>query len=214
MKLSKTEQLEDVHFDGNGLVPVVTQNVLNGTVLMVAYANRAALEQTLQTGLMHFYSRSRQSLWRKGATSGNVQHLIDLHLDCDNDSILARVVPAGPACHTGDKSCFSAEAVLSELAEVVRERAVTLPSESYTTRLFKDQNLRLKKLGEEAMELALACQSGDASRVVEESADLIYHALVALTAAGASLDEVLAELARRSTIGRAMPSVDKQPEDQ
>jgi phosphoribosyl-AMP cyclohydrolase / phosphoribosyl-ATP pyrophosphohydrolase len=173
-------------------------------VLMVAHADREALERTMATGEMHYRSRTR-GLWHKGAASGNIQRVVSLSADCDGDAVLARVTPAGPACHTGSVSCFGDAAlhadVLSALDATVsaRRQAVQEGSESsYTRRLLADRNLRLKKLGEEAAELVTACADADPSRAVDEAADLIYHSLVALHALGASLDDVRATLAARA----------------
>ena len=180
---------------GGGTVAVVAQDAMTGAVLMVAAADREALELTLATGEMHYRSRTR-GLWHKGATSGNVQRVVSLHADCDGDAVLAQVEPAGPACHTGAVSCFGAAAeradTLAELDAVIAERAEGTPSgaPSYTRRLLDDRNLRLKKLGEEATELAVACADGDRARAAEEGADLVYHALVALRGVGVSLGAV------------------------
>lgn len=184
-----------------GLVTVVTQDARTGTVLMVAHANREALDRTIASGEMHYHSRTR-GLWHKGATSGNVQRVISLDADCDGDAVLARVVPSGPACHTGSPSCFGPIALgadaLSVLDAIIAERAtLTTPSTSYTRRLLDDRNLRLKKLGEEAAELVTACADADTHRATEETADLIYHALVALRAAGGTLADVQAVLTTR-----------------
>ena len=195
MILDTTQQLDDVRFDDRGLVPVVAQHALTGSILMLAFTNREALQRTLETKLLHFYSRSRQQLWQKGETSGNSMRLVQLYLDCDADSIVAQVIPSGPACHTGDQTCFGAEPELSALAALIEHRARELPEGSYTTKLLSDQNLRLKKIGEEATEFVLACQKGE--KVASEAADLVYHVLVALTAAGVGLDDVLAELTVR-----------------
>ena len=184
---------------GAGLVSVVVQDAVTGSVLMTAFADREALERTIETGEMHYRSRSR-GLWHKGATSGNTQRVVSLEADCDGDAVLARVVPAGPACHTGTASCFAATAAadaLSELDRIItsRMRADPQPNDSagppsYTRRLADDRNLRLKKLGEECAELVIACADGDRVRAVEEAADLMYHALVALHSTGASLDDL------------------------
>jgi phosphoribosyl-ATP pyrophosphohydrolase/phosphoribosyl-AMP cyclohydrolase len=187
---------------GGGLVTVVTQDATTGAVLMVAHADREALERTLATQEMHYRSRSR-GLWHKGATSGNVQHVVALWCDCDADAVLAQVRPAGPACHTGAVSCFGADAAAADalpaLDATIAARALSGdPATSYTARLLADRNLRLKKLGEEASELAVACADGDADRAVEEAADVVYHALVALRALGRSWSDVQAALARRA----------------
>jgi phosphoribosyl-AMP cyclohydrolase / phosphoribosyl-ATP pyrophosphohydrolase len=196
--------LSMLDFDkGGGLVTVVTQDVTTGVVLMVAHADREALERSLATGEMHYRSRTR-GLWRKGATSGNTQRLISLTADCDGDAVLARVVPSGAACHTGSVSCFGATALaadaLGELSSTVAERAVASRTDvphSYTRRLLDDENLRLKKLGEEAVELAVAAAHGDRTRAVEEAADLLYHTIVAMRGVGASLDDVRVVLRAR-----------------
>ena len=188
-----------------GLVTVVTQDARTGTVLMVAHANREALDRTIASGEMHYHSRARGP-WHKGATSGNVQRVISLDADCDGDAVLARVVPRGPACHTGSRSCFGAIALgadaLGILDAIIAERAgQSQPSTSYTRRLLDDRNLRLKKLGEEAAELVTACADADTHRATEETADLIYHALVALRAAGGTLADVQAVLTTRHAKG-------------
>src|SRR5215207_7354903 len=191
---------------GGGIVTVVTQDAESGAVLMVAHADREALERTIATGEMHYRSRTR-GLWHKGATSGNVQQVVTLLPDCDGDAILARVVPAGPACHTGTRSCFGSTALaadaLGALDATVAARVNEAPAQavdekpSYTRRLLADRNLRLKKIGEEAAELVTACADDDRARAVEEAADLVYHTLVALRAAGGTLDDLRATLAAR-----------------
>lgn len=188
---------------GGGLVTVVTQDALSGIVLMVAHADREALERTIATGEMHYRSRTR-GLWHKGATSGNTQRVVSLSADCDGDALLARVAPAGPACHTGARSCFGVTAhgadALGTLDQTLAQRAAEqgAPGKGYTRKLLADRNLRLKKLGEEATELAVACADGDAPRATAEAADVIYHTLVALRALGLSLDAVRAELESRA----------------
>ncbi len=186
---------------GSGLVSVVTQHARTGQVLMQAFANREALERTLATGEMHYHSRTR-GLWHKGASSGNTQQVISLTADCDGDTILARVIPAGPACHTGAVTCFGEVAAdtLGELDALIDSRSVLPPSDtvSYTAKLLGDRNLRLKKIGEESSEFVTACADGDAARATEEAADLLYHMLVALHAVGGSLDGVRSELRART----------------
>lgn len=201
---------------GAGLVTVVAQDDITGAVLMVAHADREALERTLASGEMHYRSRSRGA-WHKGATSGNVQRVVSLHRDCDGDAVLARVRPAGPACHTGARSCFADDgrsagtegdalraldatiaARVRALGEASAAAGAASSTPGYTHRLLTDRNLRLKKLGEEASELVTACADGDAERATQETADLFYHALVALHAAGGTLDGVNAVLAARA----------------
>ena len=199
---------------GGGTVVVVAQNAVTGAVLMIAHADREALERTIESGEMHYRSRTR-GLWRKGETSGNTQRVISLSVDCDGDAVLARVVPSGPACHTGITSCFGEEALsadaLGTLDAVIEKRTTdfaaagnksTESTGSYTQRLLADRNLRLKKIGEESAELVLACADGDKERAVAEAADLFYHALVALRSTGASLDDVRLQLATRSSAFR------------
>jgi phosphoribosyl-ATP pyrophosphohydrolase/phosphoribosyl-AMP cyclohydrolase len=212
--------LDQIDFEkGGGLVTVVSQDHLSGAVLIVAHANRQALERTIETGEMHYWSRTR-GLWRKGSTSGNLQEVVALRYDCDGDAILARVRQRGPACHTGSASCFGelsdAGGVLEMLEGVIDQRAAEVESSppdrlgsdmtgvsappSYTARLLRDRNLRLKKIGEEAAELVTACADGDPERACEEAADLIYHTLVALHAAGGTLRDVERVLADRHTV--------------
>jgi phosphoribosyl-ATP pyrophosphohydrolase/phosphoribosyl-AMP cyclohydrolase len=191
---------------GGGVVTVVTQNAVTGVVIMVAHADREALEHTISTGDMHYRSRTR-GLWHKGATSGNVQRVISLTADCDGDAVLARVEPAGPSCHTGTCSCFGATALdadaFSALDRVVDARSetpanVASATPSYTRRLLSDRNLRLKKIGEEAAELIVALADGDSSRATEEAADLFYHMLVGLHAGRVALDDVRSVIASRA----------------
>lgn len=184
----------------DGFVTVIAQDVVTGAVLMTARADREAVRLTIETGEMHYHSR-RRGLWRKGETSGNRQAVRSLHADCDGDALLALVEPVGPACHSGARTCFGDEATagfLSVLDRRIAARAAGADTSSYTARLLSDRNLRLKKLGEEAGELAVACADGDAAAATREAADLVYHVLVALRSSGAGLDDLLAELARRA----------------
>ena len=193
--------LDTLNFDkGGGLVTVVAQDARTGAVLMVAHADREALEHTIETGEMHYRSRTR-GLWRKGATSGNTQRVVSLTADCDGDAVLARVRPAGPACHTGAVSCFGDASLgadaLGAVDRVIAARAAAAEvsteassDSSYTRRLLADRNLRLKKLGEETAELVAACADGDAARAAQEGMDVLYHTLVALRALGVTLDDV------------------------
>jgi phosphoribosyl-AMP cyclohydrolase / phosphoribosyl-ATP pyrophosphohydrolase len=212
-RLTSEASLEALRFDEAGLVPVVAQDAGTGAVLMVAWANREALATAMATGEMHYWSRSRKQLWRKGESSGNTQALVSLHADCDGDTVLARVHQKGPACHTGDPTCFGEGAapegstasptrstldggILSALWEVIETRDRERPEGSYTTRLLRDENLRMKKLGEEHAELLSALARGSES-APEEAADLLYHLLVALKGAGRSWREVEAALKER-----------------
>ncbi|MEX2465854.1 MAG: bifunctional phosphoribosyl-AMP cyclohydrolase/phosphoribosyl-ATP diphosphatase HisIE [Gemmatimonadota bacterium] len=217
--LRTSADLDAIDFDKqDGLVPVVAQDASSGAVLMVAYADRDALERSLESGRMHYWSRSRGELWRKGDTSGHVQHVVSLHGDCDADTVLALVRQEGPACHTGEPTCFGDRAtapsagsasataanaatpgsVLDRLDAVLATRAADRPEGSYTVRLLTDENLRLKKLGEECAELVTALAKGESERIPEEAADLVYHVLVAARAAGVGLDEIAAVLEARA----------------
>jgi phosphoribosyl-ATP pyrophosphohydrolase/phosphoribosyl-AMP cyclohydrolase len=190
-------------FDAGGLLPVVAQDRASGDVLMVAWANGEALARTAETGLAHFWSRSRNALWRKGETSGHELRVVEARADCDRDTLLLVVEPGGPACHTGARSCFgdtspTAAGMLEELARVVAERARARPEESYTARLLaRGQGPVLKKIGEEATELVLAARVESDERLAEETADLLYHLLVALHQRGLPLARVMDELRRR-----------------
>jgi len=210
--------LDSLDFEkGGGLVTVVTQDAASGHVLMLAHADREALERTLETGEMHYRSRTR-GLWRKGATSGNIQRVVSLAADCDGDAVLARIHPAGPACHTGEFSCFGASGddapaesagdPLDVLDRLIAQRAAAgQGAPGYTGRLLADRNLRFKKLGEETAELVLAGADGDPQRAAEETADLVYHALVVLRTVGAGWDDVRRVLAAR----HAARTVDSAP---
>lgn len=202
---------------GNGSVTVVTQDERSGAVLMVAHADREALERTIATGEMHYRSRTR-GLWRKGETSGHVQRVIALFDDCDGDAVLAIVAQSGPACHTGVVTCFGSDAAgainvdaLDRLDATIRARqSADATAASYTRRLLGDRNLRLKKLGEETAELVVACADEDRERAANEAADVLYHMLVALRAVGLGIADVRATLAARSDvtgIGNAAVSV-------
>ena len=186
----------------NALIPVVVQDVKNNNVLMVAFTNDEALELTKTTGYMHYWSRSRQRIWKKGETSGNVQKVVELRTDCDSDAILARVEQTGVACHTGSYSCFSdssfpPEDVIAELWRVFDERKRGNCESSYTCRLFNNRNLLLKKIAEESSEVTLAAKDKQRGEIVYEAADLLYHLLVLLYDEGITLDEVFKELEGR-----------------
>jgi phosphoribosyl-ATP pyrophosphohydrolase/phosphoribosyl-AMP cyclohydrolase len=171
---------------GADLLPVIVQDADDGTVLMLAWVNAAALEATERTGEAHFWSRSRNELWRKGATSGNVLRLVDLAADCDGDALLYRVRPDGPTCHTGTRTCFGdvvAPGALAELQAVIAERRTADPATSYTARLLATGARRpAEKVIEEAGEVATAALAGTDDEVAAEAADLLYHVMVVLAA--------------------------------
>jgi len=191
---------------GDGLLPAVVQDAGSGAVLMLGYMNRDALEATLATGRVTFYSRSRRSLWVKGETSGNRLALVAASADCDGDAILVQARPAGPVCHAGTASCFAAApptaaaplAFLAALEDIIAARIAEPTPASYTARLHA-QGLRrvAQKVGEEALELALAASGGSDAEVVAEGADLLYHAALLLRARGLSLADLATELERR-----------------
>jgi phosphoribosyl-AMP cyclohydrolase / phosphoribosyl-ATP pyrophosphohydrolase len=193
--------LAAVRFGDDGLVPVVAQSALAGEVLMVAYADRAALERTRDTGEAHYHSRSRGALWRKGETSGHRQEVEDVRVDCDGDAVLYVVRQHGPACHTGAPTCFGERTggVVTRLAQTVVERARTRPAGSYTVRLLDAGIAHIaQKVGEEAVEIVVAATSEDDARLASEAADLVYHLLVLLAARQLPLERVYEELARRA----------------
>jgi len=204
--------IDQIAFDDRGLVPVVAQDFTTGDILMLAYVDRGALRATRETGFAHYFSRSRGSLWKKGETSGNLQQVREIRIDCDADAVLYRVTQTGPACHTGAASCFFRTAgdgeepevatgeahVVDRLAAVVAARAEFRPEGSYTTYLF-EQGLDkiLKKLGEETTETVIAAKNGDAEGLVAESADLLFHLLVLLRERDVPLRRVWDEVERR-----------------
>lgn len=196
----------------NGLLPAVIQDERSGRMLMLGYMNRAALARTLETGLVTFYSRSKQRLWTKGEESGHWLRLVDIHPDCDSDSLLVRTLPEGPTCHLGSESCFGQRSsakgtFLFELETVLAERAQADPARSYTARLLESGVRRIaQKVGEEGVEVALAGLSDDRADLVGEAADLLYHLLLLLKVKGSGLDEVLDELRGRHEASSATVS--------
>ncbi|HEY6261162.1 MAG TPA: bifunctional phosphoribosyl-AMP cyclohydrolase/phosphoribosyl-ATP diphosphatase HisIE [Nitrospiraceae bacterium] len=198
-------------FDAQGLIPAVVQDWRDGTVLMVAYMNREALERTVDTKSVYFWSRSRQALWEKGETSGHRLQVKDLFVDCDGDALLVKVEPVGPTCHTGERTCFftrldspetkTSEAwggILERLSQMIQERKRQPTSESYTSKLLEGGVDRiLKKVVEEAGEVAIAGKGGNKDEMIYETADLLFHTLVALGYHGITLQDVYEELATR-----------------
>jgi phosphoribosyl-AMP cyclohydrolase / phosphoribosyl-ATP pyrophosphohydrolase len=186
--------VEEIAFDERGLAPCVVQDVRTGEVLTLAYVNEEALERTRETGEMHFWSRSRDELWHKGETSGNVQRLVALRVDCDRDALLALVEPAGPACHTGERTCFHngdlsavAHEALPALERVVADRRESAAQGSYTAELLADPPRIGSKVREEAEEAARAAADESEERLAEEAADLLYHLDVLLASRGLSV---------------------------
>ena len=195
-----------VAWDDRGLMPAIVQDASTREILMLAYMNTEALDLTIETGQVHFWSRSRREIWRKGATSGNTMAVVSLDVDCDNDAVLVSATPAGPACHTGTISCFErapAPAGLSALWRTISERAAGLPEGSYTADLIRaGTDAAARKVVEEAGEVLIAAKNhqfgGDPERVISESADLIYHLLVLLAERGLTLAAVEEELDARA----------------
>jgi phosphoribosyl-AMP cyclohydrolase / phosphoribosyl-ATP pyrophosphohydrolase len=186
----------DVAFDERGLVPCIVQDWRTGEVLTLAYMNAEALRRTRETGEMHFYSRSRQELWRKGATSGNTMAVKAIRYDCDGDALVALVEPAGPACHTGERTCFhrgqlapaAPHEALPALERTIAERASAGAEGSYTVKLLADPELAGEKVQEEAEEVVRAAREESDDRVAEEAADVIYHLAVLLRGRGLTLE--------------------------
>lgn len=213
--MNNNEIIEKVNFNEKGLIPAVLQDVDTNEVLMVAYMNEESLNRTLEEGKACFWSRSRQELWLKGETSGNYQRVKEIRIDCDNDTLLIKVKPAGPACHTGNKSCFyrdiKGEEVKREkedflgkifflkvLSNIIKSRKENSPSESYTGYLFREGIDKIgKKVGEEATEVVIAGKNEDKEEIIYESADLIYHLLVLLVLNNVSFGDIMEELEER-----------------
>jgi len=200
-----------VDFAKNPLVPAVAQDARTGEVRMLGYMDEEAYEATRETGWLHFHSRSRDALWKKGETSGNLHRVVGMSCDCDSDALLVQVEPQGPTCHTGAPSCFSETlwglgpepGSLARLEEVIESRKRARPGGSYTVALLDSGLPRVaQKVGEEAVETVVAALSQDRGRLVEESADLLYHLLVLWSAKGIGLPEVLGELDRRAGGGK------------
>ncbi|UTR15980.1 bifunctional phosphoribosyl-AMP cyclohydrolase/phosphoribosyl-ATP diphosphatase HisIE [Salipaludibacillus sp. LMS25] len=210
--------IDHLSFDENGLIPAIVQDHKTKQVLTLAYMSKESLKKTSATGETWFYSRSRQELWHKGATSGHTQTVKEIRYDCDQDALVVLVTPKGPACHKGDISCFSEQlwsatdkqsddhavpgrfTIIEELERIIAEREVTLPEGAYTTYLFNEGvDKILKKVGEEAAEVIIAAKNRDKEELTWESADLLYHWLVLLQEQKLSLDAVLQRLADRHT---------------
>ena len=201
--------LADLTFDERGLIPAIVQDAATGTVLMLAWMDREAIEATERTGEVHFHSRSRGALWRKGETSGNTLHAVEVLPDCDRDTLLVRAHPMGPVCHTGSATCWGADPApplartLSELAALLAARKRELPEKSYSAELFRQgRGAIAQKVGEEALELGLAAVSESHERTVSELTDLLYSAMVLATELGIRADEVTRSLAEKKVIAQ------------
>ena len=204
--------INELKFDDKGLIPAIVVDAVSREVLTLAYMNRESLEISMKEGRTCFYSRSRQELWRKGETSGNVQHIVSITADCDGDALTVVVNKDGPACHTGAESCFfepvyqsdtEHEFTLDMLMEVIRGRKEQPQEGSYTTYLFqKGLDKILKKVGEESTEVIIAGKNRDKGELIYEVADLTYHVMVLMLEAGVSLDDIRKELAKRHVIDK------------
>lgn len=202
--------IDDLKFNGHGLLPAIVVDATTKEVLTLAYMNRESLEITMKEGRTCFWSRSRQELWRKGETSGNIQYVVDITADCDRDALVIRVNKTGPACHLGTDSCFNDKVFIGEAAEpfsvkglygLLEGRKRDLPEGSYTTYLFqKGLDKILKKVGEESTEVIIAGKAEDKAETIYEIADLMYHVMVLMVEMGISVDDIMAELASRHVI--------------
>lgn len=184
-----------------GLVPAIIQDSITNNVLMLGYMNQEAYEQTIKTGKVTFWSRSRQCLWTKGETSGNFLNLVSIKSDCDNDTLLVRVNPVGPACHLGTDTCWGEKneanplLFLTELQDFINKRHEEMPEGSYTTSLFKDGlNRMAQKVGEEALEAVIEATNGTKERLIYEASDMFYHLIVLLTSKGLRIENIAQEL--------------------
>ena len=199
----------DIDFEkSGGLVPAIIQDADTKTVLMLGYMNKEAYEKTVATGLVTFYSRSRKCLWTKGETSNNFLRLVDIKVDCDNDTLLVKVHPDGPTCHKGTDTCWGEEneksplLFLAELSDFIEKRHQEMPEGSYTTSLFRDGlNRMAQKVGEEALELVIKTTNGTNDRLIYEGSDMLYHLIVLLTHKGLRIEDMAAELRERHCPG-------------
>ena len=191
-----------------GLVPAIIQDAVTSKVLMLGFMNQEAYDKTVETGLVTFWSRTRNCLWTKGETSGNVLRVVQILNDCDDDTLLIKVNPAGPVCHTGADTCWSETnernpmLFLTELQDFIIKRHEEMPEGSYTTSLFKDGlNRMAQKVGEEALELVIEATNGTNDRLIYEGSDMLYHLIVLLTSKGLRIEDMAAELAERHQPG-------------
>ena len=197
--------MKEIDFEKmGGLVPAIVQDDRTGLVLMLGYMNREAYDKTLATGLVTFFSRSRQQLWTKGETSGNLLHLKSMAVDCDGDALLVKATPDGPVCHTGTDTCWGETNVasplqfLTELQDFIERRHEEMPDGSYTTSLFRDGlNRMAQKVGEEALEAVIEATNGTNERLIYECSDMFYHLIVLLTSKGLRIEDIARELQER-----------------
>lgn len=200
--------LSNIKYDEKGLIPAIIQDVNTNEVLMMAYMNKESLKKTMETNKTWFYSRSRQNLWNKGETSGNFQDVRSISYDCDGDTLLVKVIPEGPSCHTGNNSCFfntivegektESAAILKQLYKTIEDRKSNPVEGSYTNYLFdKGIDKILKKVGEENAETIIAAKNNSKEELIYEASDLIYHLLVLLVNQGVSLEDIFGELEKR-----------------
>lgn len=205
----------ELKYNDKGLIPAIVQDEASGKLLMMAWMNRDTLQMTRESGYTHFYSRSRNEVWKKGETSGNTQKVKKIFYDCDNDTLLVTVEPAGPACHTGEESCFFTELdsgdalvaekpsgvdenILSRIYQVIQQRKRERPEGSYVAKLFdKGESAILKKIGEESTEFVIGCKNSDAQEIVSEAADLWFHTMVAMAQHDIPPEKIFAELRKR-----------------
>ncbi len=216
MAYSTNFSIDELRFDNNGLIPAIAQDWLDGSILMLAWMNKESLNKTLETKNVHYWSRSRSEIWRKGATSGSTQFLKEIRFDCDNDALVLSIEQNGSgACHTGEKSCFFNEIdsnsiskaekkkdpfsnICSELFNTLNERSINPLEKSYTNHLLtKGSNTILKKMGEETAEFIMACKDNDKNEIANEAADIIYHLQVALLYKGVQWRDILTILESR-----------------
>lgn len=214
--MTDDDLMSQLKFNDDGLIPAIVQDAGSGDVRMLGYMNREALLRTVQSGFLHFWSRSRNKLWMKGETSGNVHHVIEIRHDCDGDTLLVKVLADGPTCHLGTETCFDGDALVSvgevpasskivdQVAVVVSDRSQNPVEGSYTSYLLREGVDKIgKKIGEEAAEVIIAAKNADSETIAAESSDLIYHLLVLLQVSGVSPHEVWDVLATRR--GRSSP---------
>lgn len=205
---------ENIHFNEKGLIPAIVQDARSGEILMMAWMNKESLQKTLEARETWFYSRSRQKLWHKGEESGHIQHIERLYIDCDEDTIVAQVLPEGPACHTGNCTCFfrgiegftnqetkGTLSILHALSEEIKDRKKNPQPKSYTNYLIAEGSDKIdKKIGEEASEVIIADQHKDKKEITSESCDLLYHLFVLWENAGIDLYDIMAEMERRDEV--------------